>query len=339
MKYRPLIWLCLVFTPVFVGLRIYQLLKTIDPTNGFYDNQYSVFTSVILIVFGACCLLLLLASRFLIHKSKTPLHLPRKNTALGMASLLVAAGLIVDVVIEIRRLSSAMVQYKNVLYLLSLITIVAAICFFFIGYRLLCGKGIAPGLSIVVLIWSTLRLFIRYTVEFNGAAIISENIYDIFALCGMMMFFLYQSHICASLDNTKAARWIYGFGLVGSMFCFLVTIPRMALMVTGNAGQLTHSSVPSFGNLAIGIYILVFLIVLSSRKCQMALKEDGLEPSKAPELEVSTVAGNAEQEVDEQDLDAFIRNYKGSDDTEKLLEEEQGTEETSSSEISENGEQ
>ncbi len=263
MKRRGVLLIFLITCPVLVGARIYQLLNTIDPSNGFYLASQRPIAYAIT---AATVLLSLIFFIIGFMSKKTPDSRPaEKSISLGLASLLVALGIFADVVLDFK---DSFAVNANI-GILSVISIIAAIIFLIEGKRLFKGEGINSTITIVPLAWALIRLFIKYTADFNGKPLISENIYDIIMLCCIMMFLLYRSHISLASNIKKSRSLMIGFGLTGALLSFITVLSRIVILAMGKSNVLSHSDNLSLANLALGIYILIY-VYQSLRDCKNA---------------------------------------------------------------------
>ena len=142
---------------------------------------------------------------------------------------------------------------------------IAAIVFFVQSKNFALGKGLSTGITVSLSAWALIRLFVRYTLEFNGLALVSENVFDIFALCAIMMALLYIAHLYAGMTPKKSEPRLFFFGLIAALFSVITSISRIILIAANNQNALTHSANPSFANLFISLYIIVLLFYMTSK--------------------------------------------------------------------------
>ena len=274
MKRRTLLTIFAALLPVLSGLRIYEMVCCIDPSNGFFKSEYTslmylTFTVIFLLVVAA----FLLGGRFSgdYGKVHTP---PKKNLALSFCSALCGVGILADIAVKIKtdvvdfkaKYNVDTVKDESVIYILCALSVVAALIFFVQSKNFATGKGLSAGLTVSTAAWALVRLFVRYTLEFNGLALISENILDIFALCALMMSLLYIAHIYAGMTPKKSEAKLFGFGICAILFSVITFVSRIVLVAANNQNALTHSANPSFAGLFISAYIFVLLINLTSEK-------------------------------------------------------------------------
>lgn len=294
MKRRTLVSIFAALIPVAAVLRIVEMLKCIDPQNGFFYSASSgdSFLTLLLskdsatgkevwlsagdvmyisMAFVAVAALLAFVFSFLAKDRKT-LYLPPKNgLLLGIFSVLTGIGLFADIAIKIK---SDVLDYitlygkaenTTIIYLLALFGAAAAVCFVIQGIGFVRGNGPSAAVYAFISVWSIFRLFVRYTLEFNGKALISENVLDIFALCSVMMTLLYLAHVYYRVGVKKSTGKLFAFGLCAAFFSVVSSVPRFFLGLIGRTELLSHSSSMGYCNLFFGIFVMVLLFAMSGK--------------------------------------------------------------------------
>lgn len=294
MKRRTLVSIFAALIPVAAVLRIVEMLKCIDPQNGFFYSASSgdSFLTLLLskdsatgkevwlsagdvmyisMAFVAVAALLAFVFSFLAKDRKT-LYLPPKNgLLLGIFSVLTGIGLFADIAIKIK---SDVLDYitlygkaenTTIIYLLALFGAAAAVCFVIQGIGFVRGNGPSAAVYAFISVWSIFRLFVRYTLEFNGKALISENVLDIFAQCSVMMTLLYLAHVYYRVGVKKSTGKLFAFGLCAAFFSVVSSVPRIFLGLIGRTELLSHSSSMGYCNLFFGIFVMVLLFAMSGK--------------------------------------------------------------------------
>ena len=294
MKRRTRVSIFAAIIPGAAVLRIVEMLKCIDPQNGFFYSASSgdSFLTLLLskdsatgkevwlsagdvmyisMAFVAVAALLAFVFSFLAKDRKT-LYLPPKNgLLLGIFSVLTGIGLFADIAIKIK---SDVLDYitlygkaenTTIIYLLALFGAAAAVCFVIQGIGFVRGNGPSAAVYAFISVWSIFRLFVRYTLEFNGKALISENVLDIFALCSVMMTLLYLAHVYYRVGVKKSTGKLFAFGLCAAFFSMVSSVPRIFLGLTGRTELLSHSSSMGYCNLFFGIFVMVLLFAMSGK--------------------------------------------------------------------------
>lgn len=294
MKRRTLVSIFAALIPVAAVLRIVEMLKCIDPQNGFFYSASSgdSFLTLLLskdsatgkevwlsagdvmyisMAFVAVAALLAFVFSFLAKDRKTHHVPPKSGLLLGIFSVLTGIGLFADIAIKIK---SDVLDYitlygkaenTTIIYLLALFGAAAAVCFVIQGIGFVRGNGPSAAVYAFISVWSIFRLFVRYTLEFNGKALISENVLDIFALCSVMMTLLYLAHVYYRVGVKKSTGKLFAFGLCAAFFSVVSSVPRILLGLTGRTELLSHSSSMGYCNLFFGIFVMVLLFAMSGK--------------------------------------------------------------------------
>ena len=294
MKRRTLVSIFAALIPVAAVLRIVEMLKCIDPQNGFFYSASSgdSFLTLLLskdsatgkevwlsagdvmyisMAFVAVAALLAFVFSFLAKDRKTHHVPPKSGLLLGIFSVLTGIGLFADIAIKIK---SDVLDYitlygkaenTTIIYLLALFGAAAAVCFVIQGIGFVRGNGPSAAVYAFISVWSIFRLFVRYTLEFNGKALISENVLDIFALCSVMMTLLYLAHVYYRVGVKKSTGKLFAFGLCAAFFSVVSSVPRIFLGLTGRTELLSHSSSMGYCNLFFGIFVMVLLFAMSGK--------------------------------------------------------------------------
>lgn len=294
MKRRTLVSIFAALIPVAAVLRIVEMLKCIDPQNGFFYSASSgdSFLTLLLskdsatgkevwlsagdvmyisMAFVAVAALLAFVFSFLAKDRKTHHVPPKSGLLLGIFSVLTGIGLFADIAIKIK---SDVLDYitlygkaenTTIIYLLALFGAAAAVCFVIQGIGFVRGNGPSAAVYAFISVWSIFRLFVRYTIEFNGKALISENVLDIFALCSVMMTLLYLAHVYYRVGVKKSTGKLFAFGLCAAFFSMVSSVPRIFLGLIGRTELLSHSSSMGYCNLFFGIFVMVLLFAMSGK--------------------------------------------------------------------------
>lgn len=273
MKRRTLLTAFIVLLPVLTGLRIYEMINCIDSANGFFKtDQRPVLYATIAVLFVVAAVVFVLGGR--LAKDAEKVHTPpKKSLSLAVCSALAGVGILADIAVKIKtgvvdfkaEYNVTEVKDESIIYLMCGVSVIAAIVFFVQSKNFALGKGLSTGITVSLSAWALIRLFVRYTLEFNGLALVSENVFDIFALCAIMMALLYIAHIYAGMTPKKSEPRLFFFGLIAALFSVITSISRIVLIAANNQNALTHSANPSFANLFISLYIIVLLFYMTSK--------------------------------------------------------------------------
>lgn len=264
MKAKKILITFFIALPILIFGRFFQLYSMIDPSTGFFLNDYADLAVTMCIVGAAVLLFILVMS---IAKRDYPDKLATVSTPLGGVSILfglvilvTAAGFISEG--NLFTISSPPLSvdfsFSGLIYIILLIMSAVAFCLFGIFHITGTKKGmILMIFPIVLYVWRLISAFIDYT----GIANISENIIDLIMLCCSLIFILLHAKIINGINYKINMPAAVGFGLAASLLCAVSTIPRYVLMIIGRSDLLHEGTTANPIDAGLMIYIVVFLIV------------------------------------------------------------------------------
>lgn len=265
-----------------VPLRVYQYLKLIDPTTGFYrENDFSVIVlyAVLGIVMVACMVL-----SYLNHKTIQPVTIGKGSKIFLAVSLLMALGAAVESVTLFSDFSNlfsdispyadkkAMTDYISAQggIIILLQGIFAAVSAFYFAISGLASQNENPKfkfriLALAPVVWNVFRLLIRFkrTIAFVN---VSDLLLELFAIVFAMVFFLALAQIRSKIDADNIFWKIYAYGIPAGLLAAICFIPRLILLVTGNNELINTLHPINFSDLTLAVYI--GYICISSLKAE-----------------------------------------------------------------------
>lgn len=248
-----------------VLLRIALQLWSIDMNTGFYSQVDGMVMAFNLLLAVAVVLLLLL-----------PL-LKKPTAGLFSGTMASATKVFLGFVIEVVAFTDIVEVFlgggvSSAIPILSVaataLSIVAGLIFVFEGFYGLSGQAprqpalFAAALPPVWMTVMTLSTFMSYklTVE------ISDNMLHILSMVAMLLFMMASAKLDVGVEGTRDRYMALATGMLGSLFCFLLAVPRLvagSLGATFTGGPSTAGSLVVF---ALGIYALVMIIPLLRTK-------------------------------------------------------------------------
>ncbi len=287
---RLFIWL-LIFAPVLTVLRIIEQAVMIDPANGFYYDEMSMAGKLILAVTLAIMLVMLILGR---TAKEYPKSAPVKSRPLFVASLVMAAAVVVDVfttIVSEKFNIAVMGGSRGLLFYLYLLYIAAALAsllfFLYYAYTQYTGIKAARLAPIIPIFMAVLKLAIVFS-EHAGMANISDNVNNVLMLCFLLIFWLLHGRVISNAGYSKAVKWIYGVGLCASVYCAVCTLPYYLITIFGRADLLHQTTLPSLLYLAAAVYIPVFLCSL--------LSGGTVTPKELDKMEIEEEAPSSDEE-------------------------------------------
>lgn len=249
-------------------LRIFQMLRNIDPVTGFYNNYGSVSVIVLYAILGVAAVLILLLT-FLSGRVPAALAPQGRRIPLAVASLVFAASLFYDAVSSYISGSESTATIVQNLQSVSKLRHAHSICaflaccyfiVFFISY--ISGKSFHKKIKILALAplaWTVIRVLERITVIISIVRV-SELFLELLAMVFLMMFFMVFARV-ASEVNCKGSMWsVIACGCVASLVILTYTIPRIMLMVSGNADMIVSGYPVNYSDIGAVLFVLIFVV-------------------------------------------------------------------------------
>lgn len=249
-------------------IRIFQMLKNIDPVTGFFDN-YSSFTIIALYAILGVTSLLIVLLTYLSGRIPAALAPKGRRIPLGVASLLFAATLFYDSLQNYLPQSQGTatiiqnVQSLTTLHHAHAIFAFLSSCYFVIFcISYLTGKSFhkkAKILSLAPLVWAIVRVLEKITVIISIVRV-SELLLELGAFVFLMLFFMTFARVVSEV-NSKGSMWsVIACGCVSALFILTYSIPRLMLVVTGNSASLVSGYPLNFADMAAALFIIMFVV-------------------------------------------------------------------------------
>lgn len=249
-------------------LRIFQMLRSIDPVTGFYDNYSSISVIVFYAVLAVISFLILLLT-FL--SAKVPAAIAPKGRKFGifMTSLLFSATLLYDAIYNyIPRGNATATIVQNIHSISTLhhvhaiFAFISCIYFLFFSISYIAGKNLYKSLkilSLAPLILCIVRVLERISVIISIVRV-SELFLELIACVFLMLFFMTFARVVSEV-NCKGSMWsVIACGSVSVLFILTHSVPRIMLTVTGNADRLVSGYPIQYADIACALFIIVFII-------------------------------------------------------------------------------
>ena len=254
-------------------MRIFQMLRNIDPATGFYIDYDSIMIIILYAVLALASVLILVLS-FLSARIPASIAPGGRQIPLAVTSLAVGLTLFYDAVsmyFSGTQETATIVQNVGSASLIhhfrALAAVLAGLYFliFFVSY--LTGNELHKKvriLSLMPLFWALARILERITVVISIVRV-SELLFEICALVFLMMFFMSFARVVSDV-NSKGSMWsVIACGSVAVMFIMTYAVPRLMLVVTGNSANLVTGFPLNWADLGCALFVLTF-VVTSLRK-------------------------------------------------------------------------
>lgn len=265
-------------------LRVYQVTSLIDPETGFFTEKN--FTVPLFYILCAVVILGVMAISFLSEKAGRTRDVSVRSVPTGIAAGITALSVMFDSVyqmynfIEINSGYSELSDLSHLQYLSKsgatalLLQAVFGVftAFFFWIYTVSCFNKTAKLngfalLSVAPVAWAICRIIVRFVRKISFVNI-SDLLLELFMLVFMITFFMAFAQIVTKVSPEEAAWRLYGCGAPAALLAFLVSVPRLFLIVIGHSDSL----VPEYGfspcDLAFAVFIPIFLYNSASARKQ-----------------------------------------------------------------------
>lgn len=313
-------------------MRIFQMLKNVDPATGFYINYDSVMIIILYAVLALVAVLILVLS-YLSGRIPASIAPKGRQVPLAITSLVFALTLFYDsvskyfvgtqetaTIIQNTGSTSMIHHFRSLAAVLAGLYLIVLFISYISGNELYKKVKI---LSLMPLFWTLARILERITVVISIVRV-SELLFEICALVFLMMFFMSFARVVSDV-NSKGSMWsVIACGSVAAMFIMTFAVPRLMLTLTGNQESLVAGFPLNWADLGAVLFVLTF-VVTSLRKGysveDVEKMNAEIEAAKATEEKiqqtVSSVQTIAESGVVSQNGDVHFSSQSAVKDEEK----------------------
>lgn len=262
---------------VAVPIRVYQYLKLINPTTGFFDEtDFSIF-----VLYGiiALAMLICIVISYINHKSLQPVAIGKNSKVFLAVSLLMALGTAIDCVSLIAEFSeladkapiniSREFLFEYISSQGGTLTLIEAVfaaisAFYFVlsGLSSINDNDGKPKFKILALspvVWCVFRLLYRFkrTIAFIN---VSDLFIELFSIVMAMVFFLALAQIRSKIDADSIFWKIYAYGLPAAVLALVCFVPRLILVVTGNSDMINPLHSLRISDLTFAVYAIYICV-------------------------------------------------------------------------------
>lgn len=283
-------------------LRIFQMLKNMDATTGFF-NDYSAISIIVLYAIIALAVVMIVLFAFLSANIPASIAPAGRRIPLGIVSLIFSATLFYDAIqnyLPSSNSGATIVQNaKSISTLHHVHAIFAFIsCCYFIVFAVsyISGNSFHKKLkllSLAPLVWAIVNILERITVIISIIRV-SELFLEVLGLLFLMGFFLSFARVVSNVD-CKGTMWsIIACGCAATMFILTYSIPRVMLSVTGNSESIVDGYGVNFTFIACALFIIVFIVTVLR-------KGYAVEDVEAMNEEIDSQLSEADEDENNQD--------------------------------------
>lgn len=251
-------------------IRIFQMLKNMDATTGFFED-YSSVTIIILYAVLAFVSVLILCLSFMSGRIPAAVAPQGKRVFLGIGSLVFAATLFYDAIsnyLPSEESTATIIQNAQSVSTLHHVHAVFAFlsCCYFLVFAVSYFFGTSYHkklkiLSLAPLAWAIVNVLERITVIISIMRV-SELFLELCSFVFLMMFFLSFARVASDV-NCKGSMWsVIACGCVSVMFILTYSIPRIMLMLTGNSDSLVSGYPVDFTAVGCALFAVIFVVTV-----------------------------------------------------------------------------
>lgn len=293
-------------------IRVYQILKLIEPSTGFYSDtsNWSIITLYIILI--ACSVIILLFSY--LSKNIPAARLPEgRRIPLAISGLIFSATFISDIFNQVDTvktlaadnaatgISNFFAYIKAAGATLPVIEIVFAAlsCIYMLVFSVsfIISKDLYARLKVLALsplVWAIVRVFFRVTKKISFIQV-SDLILELFALVFIMIFFFTFARVASGVNSSDSMWSMYACGTTASLLILTYSLPRLMLFVTGNSALINPDAPLELCD--IGIAIFAITIIVSTLR-------SGYPVTGEPERKITVITDDSQLENAEQVTEA-----------------------------------
>lgn len=252
MKYRKLLFLSCVAIAVSVAVRTLQVLYTIDGATGFFKSAYAEKGfNMSVIVLGITLVMTIIGAT--IHRC--PQRMPKVTPALGIASIMIGAGIAYDITTVA---ISARIPFWQVI-LLDLTGYASVGFFLAYGAKFIHNYRLPRPLYVIPVCFWVVKLVFSFTTV-SSLALIVDNAFMLFCYSAVLIFMLEFAKLANDKDIKTNHKKLMASGIAAVILCASISVPRFAAIVMGRA-EVLHENLSSILSIfTVGCFIAVFLL-------------------------------------------------------------------------------
>lgn len=264
-------------------LRVYHVTSIIDPETGFFTD--SSFTVPLFYILGGAVIIALLALSYINDKANRTRNCAVKSKLLGVISAVTAISIMYGSVTSISGFTKLSSEYSLLLHkvtfaayltqsgatallLESVFGILSGI--FFCIYAISCFSDKMKLSSVRIIsaapvAWAICRIVYRF-IEKISFVNVSDLLLELIMLVFIIMFLLAFAQVITDVSPEISAWRLYGCGLPAAVTAFVVSAPKLFLMIVGHPELIVEGYSFELCDLMLAIFIPVFLYNTATAK-------------------------------------------------------------------------
>lgn len=258
-------------------IRVYQILKLIEPSTGFYSDTSNWSIITLYTILGICTAVVLIFSY--LSKNIPAAKLPEgRRIPLAVSGLILSAGFVTNIfdqVSKIKELASEagvsasanfieMIKSSGATLQALDIVFAALSCIYMLVFSVsyIVSKKLYSKLKLLALsplVWAITRVFFRVTKKISFIQV-SDLILELAALIFVMIFFFTFARVASEI-NSEGSMWsVYACGISASLFILTYSIPRLMLFITGNSSLINPEAPFEFCDIGIAVFAVTLIV-------------------------------------------------------------------------------
>lgn len=228
----------------------------IETETGFIKRDFEktgVFLNIMFLI------IMLLIGCFAFTSDRFPVRLPAGSKPLAVFSFLTAAGQLYEIA------ASHRYDEPVAIAIYSLLLLLCAVFFVLYGLSQLYPIKIPSAFTVIPVVTMAYKLIVVF-MRYTGMANISDNLLETGMLISLTLFFLWLGKIFNGMLSNFNIRILFASGLLAVLFCFVGTLPRFFLIFAGMGNVLHIQTLPNPADVALGLFIVAFLLEYFSLK-------------------------------------------------------------------------
>ncbi len=276
MKRKFMCWAFAAALAVSLPVRIYQQLLLVDRSTGFYTDG-NVSSAIVTVFLFAGTVAVIVFGQLGKKQRGSSAYSPITCGFTAVLGILTGVMMIVQAIMSMMRVASAgsqalteeeMIaagaQHPLLYSFLALVEIAAAIVVILTASDAARGQNMFrryPVATLLPQLWGCVNLIVMF-VKFTEVVNTAENLYDMFFMIFLLLFFSAQSKLLSGIDEERNYRLVLEFGLPAVLFGLATSVPDLIAGLAGAAPFDQYILVNGAVCLLLSLYALSYLSAL-----------------------------------------------------------------------------
>lgn len=251
-----------------IPLRIVQNLIMIEPVTGFFRDGYD--TANILII-AAVFAIVAVSTLFGRICRDVPQKMPQKTRPFAVVQYALAISIMFEAFLT--EVSTSTPAWQIIVHII--LATLAAVVLFLGGTFTLLRLPERPMMYISLALLWMMKLIIIFA-NYTSLSTITENIFELGAICGILIYFLTWAKLMAGVSTDKVLAKFLSLSVLSFMLCGIYALPQLFLLISGNAA-LIHSKNVTFITALVVMVFIGYYIYLCYKKDRTEERETAEE--------------------------------------------------------------